>query len=184
MRIRENRRGFPELLKDKLWSRSANRGDMRCMRDGELLFVQWRDNKIVTVLSTAHSATGQEQQARRRDKVHDVWTVADVQNPLVYHDYNLYMSGVDESDQLIGHYNVLMKCLRGWKTLFFHVIDVAVVSSYILFQQWRKMHPDFPELESPSVYGQLEFREELIRQVGEIGDDTPVPLYTKPTGKD
>lgn len=180
--VRENRRGFSDILKDKTWSKTARRGDMRWVREGQLLFMQWKDNKVVTVLSTAHGATGQEQQARRRVKEQGEWRQVEVRKPGVIHEYNTYMSGVDKSDQLLAHYNVLLKCVRWWKTLFFHCIDIAVVNSFILFQQWRELHPQVPELQRPAVYGQLEFREELIRQLGDIDENTTVPLYTKPTG--
>ena len=39
------------------------------------------------------------------------------------------MNGVDRSDQLIGTNNVMRKCLRWWKTLFFHLIDIAYCSA-------------------------------------------------------
>lgn len=50
------------------------------------------------------------------------------------------MLGVDKLDQLIAAYNVLMKCVRWWKTLFFHCIDIAVVNSLIIFQEHRQQH--------------------------------------------
>ena len=32
--------------------------------------------------------------------------------------------------------------LRWWKTLFFHLIDIAVVNSYILFLEYKAKNPD------------------------------------------
>ena len=50
-----NRKGFLGSLKDvKQWAIKAKRGDMRWERDKDLLFVQWNDNKPVTLLSTIH----------------------------------------------------------------------------------------------------------------------------------
>ena len=37
------------------------------------------------------------------------------------------MVHVDRSDQLIGTNNIMRKCLRWWKTLFFHLFDIAVL---------------------------------------------------------
>ena len=34
---------------------------------------------------------------------------------------------------------MLRKCLRWWKTLFFHLIDIAVVNSFILFREHQTM---------------------------------------------
>ena len=45
--------------------------------------------------------------------------------------YNHHMNGVDLSNQMLSHH-VLMRCMRWWKTLFFYVIDSAVVNSYFI----------------------------------------------------
>ena len=41
-----NRRGFHAILKDKAWGKTASRGDMRYVRDGYLLCLQWKDSKV------------------------------------------------------------------------------------------------------------------------------------------
>lgn len=43
-------------------------------------------------------------------------------------EYNAGMPGVDKLNQLTGLYNVLQKCARWWKTVFFsffHSVDIA-----------------------------------------------------------
>ncbi|KAK3757312.1 hypothetical protein RRG08_066208 [Elysia crispata] len=62
-----NRKGFPISLKDvKQWASKAKRGDMRWERDEDLLYVQWNDNKPVTLLSTFHDANTTDVAERRR----------------------------------------------------------------------------------------------------------------------
>lgn len=41
------RRGFPAIMKDKAWGKRADRGDMRYIRQGPLLYLQWKDNKVI-----------------------------------------------------------------------------------------------------------------------------------------
>ena len=49
--VRENRIGFPSALGNKM-PKKAQRGTIRWHRDGQLLFVKWRDTKDVCVIST------------------------------------------------------------------------------------------------------------------------------------
>lgn len=41
------RKTFPKTLKDKVWGRKAERGDMRYIREGRALCLQWKDNKVL-----------------------------------------------------------------------------------------------------------------------------------------
>ncbi|KAK6470125.1 piggyBac transposable element-derived protein 4-like [Huso huso] len=174
-----NRRWFPRCLKDyKTWEKKAKCGDMRWhrMEEGNILAMQWKDSRTVTVLSTLHRATDAVT-IQRHVKENGKWTVKDVQQPLAIHDYNQNMGGVDKSDQLIEKYDMRIKSLKWWQTLFFHFIDIAVVNSYILFQEWRAQNPQNENLSRISRYAQLEFREELACQLGGIEKDADVPLY-------
>ena len=42
----------------------------------------------------------------------------------------------------MAKYNLLRKCVRWWKTLFFHMVDMGIVNGFILFQA------SFPKPES------------------------------------
>jgi len=63
-----NRKGFPVELKNvKQWEKKKARGDMRWSRQGDLLGVQWKDNKTVSIISTMHNANDFNM-AKRRTK--------------------------------------------------------------------------------------------------------------------
>lgn len=76
------------------------------------------------------------------------------------------MNAVDRSDEILGTQNVLRKCVRWWKTLFFHLIDIAVVNSFILFREHQAQFPDEPGLKCTADYSLTQFREEIVRQYG------------------
>jgi hypothetical protein len=59
----------------------------------------------------------------------------------------------------------VIKCLRWWKPLFFHLIDIAIVNGFILFQEHRANFPDSEDLQRPPGYTVRNFREEVIRQI-------------------
>ena len=49
----ENRKDFPDCMKGgKVWGRKNEKGDIRWESNGSLLALQWKDNKIVTMLSS------------------------------------------------------------------------------------------------------------------------------------
>ena len=55
--IRENRRDFPENLKDsKVWAKGKDRGSVGWGRDPPCLALQWLDNKVVSMLTTIDNA--------------------------------------------------------------------------------------------------------------------------------
>ena len=84
-----------------------------------------------------------------------------VPQPWVISNYNKFMNAVDRSDQILGTNSVHRKCVRWWKTLFFHLIDLALVNSYILFQEHRANSPDEPALQRPATYSLVNYREEV-----------------------
>ena len=131
----KGRLGYPIQFKgtDAAWNKVSKRGDMRWFRDGDKLIVQWKDKRVVTIMTTIHNANKSDL-VDRKIRVGDKWEKQQVARPEVFRDYNKNMGGVDLSDQLIGKYNVLRKVNRWWRTLFFHMIDIAVINSYIMFR--------------------------------------------------
>ena len=52
------------------------------------------------------------------------------------------MNGVVKSDQILSKYNLSHKCTTRWKTLLYHIIDIAVVNDFVLIRQHHKNNPD------------------------------------------
>ena len=69
----------------------------------------------------------------KKKKIGNCWENVDVKQPRSVHNYSQYMNGVDRSDQLMTRNNELQKCMRWWKVLFFHMIDIAAVNSSFSF---------------------------------------------------
>ena len=179
----ENRRGFPLSMKNgKKWAKGKERGSMRWEREGGCLALQWLDNRPVTMLSTINSANSFVL-VDRKEKVNNKWCNIKVRQPQAIHSYNQFMNGVNRSDQMLAQNSTLRKCMRWWKTLFFHKIDIAVVNSFILFQLHRAEHPEVEELKRPSRYSASDFREELVRQLGGL-EEYGLPPVWKPSAQE
>ena len=105
---------------------------MRWVRDSPCLVLQWDDNKVVSMITTAGNANDHSQVSRgvRND---GRWTERLVRQPRIFQTYNMKMNAVDRSDQILTAFSTQRKFVRWWKTLFFRLIDIAVVNSFILF---------------------------------------------------
>ena len=127
--------------------------------------IQWLDNKVVSLLSTIDNANVKIQATRKCKGDQGGWIAKDVPQPRVISHYNSYMNAVDRSDQILATHNVLRKCVRWWKTLFFHLIDMTIVNSFILFQEHHRNFPDEPALKRTRDYSLFHFRAEIVRQL-------------------
>ena len=55
--------------------------------------------------------------------------------PEVILDYNKYMLGVDKIDQLVSYYSFIHKSVKWWRKVFFWLLEVAVVNSYVIYKE-------------------------------------------------
>ena len=85
------------------------------------------------------------------------------------------MNAVDRSDQILATNNFHRECVRWWKTLFFHLIDIAIVNSYILFQEHRANFPDEPALKRPASHSLTNFRGEVVNGLCGLAEYGPPP---------
>lgn len=173
--IRSHQQGFPRTMTNEL-SLRAQKGSMRWLRKGKLLFVRWMDSKVVSMCSTIHKAYDGATITRRVRNPKNEWEIREIPIPAATKDYNKYMGGVDVSDALIGYYNVLHKTKKWYKTFFFHFIDIAVVNSFILHQQLSKS-------QNKSPLTQKKYRETLVSElvrIGTLSNSSPAPKTFKP----
>ena len=50
--------------------------------------------------------------------------------------YSRLMKGVDLSNQLISYYELNRKTIKWWKRIFFHLLDIAIVNSFIIYKKY------------------------------------------------
>ena len=109
---------------------------MRWVRDPPCLVLQWVDNKVLSLITPVVNANDHVQVSRRTRNAKR-WTDILVRQPQIFQTYKPKMNAVDRSDKILSTFNIQHKCLRWWKTMFFHLIDIAVLNSYILFSEHK-----------------------------------------------
>ena len=143
------------------------------VRDPPCLVLQWVDNKVVSIITTVGNANEQGQ-VTRRVRTDGEWGERLVKQPQIFKTYNMKMNAVKRSDQILSAFSTQPKCVRWWKTLFFHLTDIAVINSFILFQAQRAENT---EIERKAGYLQCDFRDEIVREICSFEEYGDPPTY-------
>ncbi|KAJ4430236.1 hypothetical protein ANN_22448, partial [Periplaneta americana] len=93
---------------------------------------RWKDSKEVLVLSNCHRANDIQVLRKKKDGSKD-----NVPCPESIAFYNEIMGGVDLSDQKVGTYDFNRKSQKWWRKVFFKVLMMSVVNSWILYQETK-----------------------------------------------
>ena len=88
--------------------------------------------------------------------------------PVMIHDYNIYMLGVDKLDQLMSYYGFLHKSIRWWRKIFFWILEVAVINAYIIYKSLALQRGERP-------MSHLAFRRKLILSLSEPIRSSVIP---------
>ena len=121
-----------------------------------VVYTVWRDTCAVCVMSLAFP--GHSESTVSKKKINSKTGTMDIAIPLVVQKYNKYMGGVDKSDQYLAYHNVLRKTVRYWKTLFYHMVDIAAVNSFILYNYTAS-------LRGIKTITENDFRHQLVLQI-------------------
>ena len=131
---RDNRIGHPPLkgIKD-MEKKSVPRGasDFMSTDDG-ILALRWKDNKVVTLLSTD---LGLEPLSKCMRYCKDTKKKEEVECPSVIKSYNASMGGIDKNDMLVHLYRTPMKSKRWYMRLFAYALDLCVVNAWLLYRR-------------------------------------------------
>ncbi|XP_047670605.1 piggyBac transposable element-derived protein 4-like [Tachysurus fulvidraco] len=170
--IRGQRIGFPKDRQGGL-VRSSARGTIRWIREGPMVFVQWRDTKDVLMCSTFHAAHGEDSVRRRIKGADGQWSVQDVPIPPAMKDYNRNMGGVDLSEAMIDYYSVLHKTKKWYRSVLYQFVDIAIVNAFILYKEMANARNE-------KVMSHKDFRETLVMELRAVGSTTTAPPKPPP----
>ena len=139
--LRLNRSGVPDAVKKlaaALNKRDAARGTGYYIREqgSRIVYCCWKDKECVTVMSTAYPGHTDSTAKRRGKDQSGQFTSIEVPLPSAIRYYNQFTGGVDLSDQLIGYHRVLRQTKRYWKTLLYHLVEIAAANAFILYK-WQ-----------------------------------------------
>ncbi|KAM4807675.1 piggyBac transposable element-derived protein 4-like [Rhinophrynus dorsalis] len=120
--INRNRKGLPR----QLVAVKQKRGESSSLRCEELLVLKYTDKKNVFMLTTIHNESTVLMQQRGN--------AAPVPKPICIRDYNLYMGGVDRTDQVMKTYNATRKSMAWYKEVAVYLVQIAAYNSFVAFK--------------------------------------------------
>lgn len=125
------RKDMPKKFAEK---RKMNRGECEFLANqSNTLAAKWQDTKQVILLSNCHGSDLTS--VKRKDKS---GTKIDVSCPSAIAFYNEIMGGVDLADQMSGVYDMGRKSCKWWKKIFYRLLMVAVVNSWVIYNDVRR----------------------------------------------
>ena len=89
-------------------------------------------------MSTIHWVRGflananAEARAVRRRGAGEGGESGDVPCPPLLKDYNSYMGGVDQADQMLRYYTCIRKTLKWYRHILFHEVEVAIHNAFVI----------------------------------------------------
>ncbi|XP_069104408.1 piggyBac transposable element-derived protein 4-like [Argopecten irradians] len=141
--LRSNRRGVPKAMKEA----HPTKGEISVFNNGTLVALKYADKKDVSFLTTIHE--GVMVYTGKRD--HDGNRIV---RPDCVLSYNKYIGAVDRCDQMVSYNGFDRRTLKWWKKVFFHILGIAVLNSYIIYKEMSQ-HPVLQRV----------FRREVVRQL-------------------
>jgi len=113
------------------------RSDLRVRTRGDLTAVVWRDKRDVCLLTNIHAPPTEGNYRNEH---------GNVIKPAIVADYNCHMGKVDNADRIDNSYTASCRTWKWTKNLFFHLLDLTIVNSYILLSSCggkKISHRDF-----------------------------------------
>ena len=122
------------------------------MQQGKVTVSAWKDNRVVTMMSTTSQPSATGFVSRRQKDGSRI----QVSCPEAVLAYNRYMGGVDRGDQLRGYYNCRTKSRKLYKYIFHFLLDVSITNAFILYKHFHS---------SPSFSTIKEYHLQLAREL-------------------
>lgn len=138
--------------------------------DCPFMFVRWKDNKHVCLLSTfvAKQPTFAAKRYNRTLKKFDEAPV-----PRCIKLYNIHMGGVDLLDSIIGKSRIIMRTKKWYMRIFYHLIDFSTSNAWFLYN----IHPSTKKT-------MLDFRKQLGTTLCKIGTRSSTRRVGRPSNQD
>lgn len=130
-----NRSGLPLQVSKKKYLKELNLGQQvyaSFTLNDSIHCLAWRDKRYVLMLCTCMGNSAEVVERKVNEKV-----LERITKPTVVYEYNRFLGGVDLADHYISSYIFVPKSVKWWRKLFFWLLEVSIVNSYLLYSQFN-----------------------------------------------
>nr|XP_006820728.1 PREDICTED: piggyBac transposable element-derived protein 4-like [Saccoglossus kowalevskii] len=174
--VRQDRVGFPNALrtnpkknKNHKAIMQLERGQFVSRQKDKVVAITWKDSTLLNILTTYYEGyRTKNQRVTRSLRSQDTGRKVpySLPAPEAIYDYNLYMGGVDKSNQLRSYYTAQRQSKKWWKYMFFYLLDTAICNSWILYKESvdpKKTHKAFQIEVGMALVGGFSSRKQQTR---------------------
>jgi hypothetical protein len=142
--VRSNRIGLPSHLKNTRTWKKCDQGHIEwAMHDSrDLNYVMWKDKCPVLLISTHANPIGFPYVPRDEVPHWNGPVREKIPTSPMLLEYTTYMRGVDVADQLRASYSSQSRSHKWWHRVFFALLDISEVNSYIMYLDRCKQGPN------------------------------------------
>jgi hypothetical protein len=134
-----NRKGMPQDLKRK--TAKLKMRDICVRTRADFTTILWREKRDLCMLSNIHNTPAESNFCTERVKATKPQTVM---------DYKHHMGYVDKVDRMANSYSISRRTFKWAKKLFFCLLDLAILNSYILHSSCGVRRFDIEIFDLPS----------------------------------
>lgn len=143
--LRKNRAFLPKNLMVSSHQELPERGSTIFSKCSDLLLTVWRDRKVIHILSSIHGSQMMTCTRNMKDKKSGKFSRAEIPIPISVKEYSKFMGGVDLTDQMTSYYSFARKSQKWTKKIFWFIIEVMKVNSWVLYNSMAEKPVSFYE---------------------------------------
>ena len=103
----------------------VKKGVMIWRSKNDIIVCKWKDKRKVLTISNAHNLEIVKVSNRRgKEKM----------KPHIVRDYNNWMSGIDQSDQMLSYHSGLRKILTWYKKAEIHTLEIFLTNAFYVYR--------------------------------------------------
>ena len=163
--VRCDRKGLSDTFKSVKLSKGETYSESTS-DEYKMLCLKWKDKRDVSMVSSFHDDTMIEKRRRTKSSDNPVQVIS---KPQVVEEYNQSMGGIDKADQMVLYYGYAHRTTKWWKRVFFHLVDLCLVNTHILYNETNT-----------NKLTQLEFRIQVATELLEGYQHTRSQHYASP----